>query len=314
MNSDLFVGIDVSKATLELGTIESEQSVSFANSSDGIAELTAHLDKLQPSLIVLEATGGYEAVAVASLAAAQLPVVVVNPRQVRDFARSAGQLAKTDRLDARILAFFGQVFHPEPKPVPDAQASEIKALVTRRAQILEMITAETNRIHAAPQDVQQDIRLHLVFLKERLAHIDGDLSQFIRNSPVWREKDEIIRSVPGAGPVLSATLLAHLPELGSLNRRQIAQLAGVAPINRDSGYYRGSRHIWGGRSKVRSALYMAALVASRHNPVIRAFYLRLIEAGKAKKVALVACMRRLLTILNAMLRRGANWNPTPEAA
>jgi len=314
MNNDLFAGIDVSKATLDLGTTESEQSVSFANSSDGIAELTAHLDALQPSLIVLEATGGYEAVAVASLAAAQLPVVVVNPRQVRDFARSAGRLAKTDAIDARVLARFGQVFRPEPKPVPDAQASEIKALVTRRAQVLEMITAETNRLHAAPRDVQQDIRLHLVFLKERLAHIDGDLSQFIRNSPVWREKDQIIRSVPGAGPVLSATLLAHLPELGSLNRRQIAQLVGVAPINRDSGYYRGSRHIWGGRSKVRSALYMATLVASRYNPVIRAFYLRLLEAGKAKKVALVACMRRLLTILNAMLRRGANWNPTPEAA
>jgi len=314
MNSDLFVGIDVSKATLELGTTQSEQSVSFANSSDGIAELTAHLDKLQPSLIVLEATGGYEAIVVANLAASKLPVVVVNPRQARDFARSAGRLAKTDAIDAKILALFGQVFRPKPKPVPDAQASEIKALVARRTQILEMIAAETNRLHTARCDIQQDIRLHVAYLKERLNHIDGELSQFIRNSPVWREKDQIIRSVPGAGPVLSATLLSHLPELGSLNRRQIAQLAGVAPINRDSGYYRGSRHIWGGRSKVRSALYMAALVASRHNPVIRSFYLRLLEAGKAKKVALVACMRRLLTILNAMLRQGANWIPTPEAS
>jgi transposase len=311
MNQDLYVGVDVSKAILDVGTTESEQSVRFDNSTDGIARLVGYVSELKPSLIVLEATGGYETLAVAGLAAAQLPVVVVNPRQVRDFARSAGRLAKTDALDAKVLAKFGQVFQPEPKPVANAEASKMKALVARRVQILEMITAETNRLHAAPQDVQDDIRIHLAFLKERLAHNDRDMTQFIQSSPVWREKDQIIRSVPGAGPILSATLLAHLPELGSLNRRQIAQLAGVAPINRDSGYYRGSRHIWGGRSRVRSTLYMAALVASRYNPVIRDFYTRLVAAGKAKKVALVACMRRLLTILNAMLRQRSYWTVKP---
>jgi transposase len=314
MNSDLCVGIDVSKATLEIGTSQSEQSICFNYSPEGVIELIAHLDKLRPGLVVLEATGGYETVAAASLAAAGLPVVVVNPRQVRDFARSAGQLAKTDRLDARILARFGQVFRPEPKPLPDAQASQIKALVARRVQILEMITAETNRLQAASQDVQKDIRIHLVFLKERLANINDEMAASIRNSPVSRERDQIMRSVPGVGPVLSATLLAYLPELGFLNRRQVAQLAGVAPINRDSGYYRGSRHIWGGRGRVRSALYMAALVASRYNPVIRDLYLRLLEAGKAKKVALVACMRRLLIIMNAMLRQRSYWNAKPELA
>ena len=314
MSTKIYVGIDVSKASLEVGSTESAKCIGFANSPDGMVELAAYLHTLQPTLIVLEATGGYEALVVADLAAADLPVVVVNPRQVRDFARSAGQLAKTDALDARILAQFGQVFRPEPKPVPDAQACEIKALVGRRMQILEMITAETNRLHAVPSDVEEDIRLHIAFLRQRLARIDGDLSQFIRNSPIWREKDRIIRSVPGAGPVLSSTLLSHLPELGTLNRRQIAQLVGVAPVNRDSGYYRGSRHIWGGRSKVRSALYMAALVASRHNPVIRAFYSRLLEAGKPMKVALVACMRRVLTILNAMVGHGTIWVSPPQAA
>jgi transposase len=307
MNS-VYVGIDVSKDSLDLGLSESAESGKFANSVQGITELTDHLVQLEPSLIVVEATGGYETAAVASLAAARLPVVVVNPRQVRDFARSCGKLAKTDAIDARILAQFGQTFRPEPKPLPDAQSREIQALVARRSQILEMITTETNRLHTAPLDVEVDIRMHIAYLKERLSCIDGDIAQALKGSPVWREKDQIIRSVPGAGPVLSSTLIAHLPELGSLNRRQIALLVGVAPINRDSGRYRGSRRIWGGRGRVRSSLYMATLVASRHNPVIRDFYLRLINAGKAKKVALVACMRRLLTILNAMIKHGCVWN------
>ena len=306
--SSIYVGIDVSKDFLDLGLAESAKREKFANSVEGIAELTDQLVGLSPDLIVLEATGGYETSAVASFAAAQLPVVVVNPRQVRDFARSCGRLAKTDAIDAGMIAQFGQVFRPEPKPLPDAQSQEIKAFVVRRSQILEMITAETNRLHTVPSDVEDDIRMHVAYLKERLSHIDRDIARSLRDSPVWREKDQIIRSVPGAGPVLSCTLIAYLPELGRLNRRQIALLAGVAPINHDSGRYRGSRRIWGGRSKVRNSLYMAALVASRCNPVIRSFYTRLVEAGKAKKVALVACMRRLLTILNAMVKQQSIWN------
>jgi transposase len=312
--SNAYVGIDVSKDHLDVGLADSDQCTRFANSGEGILDLKGHLVQIEPSLIVLEATGGYETAVVASLAAAQLPVVVVNPRQVRDFARSCGRLAKTDAIDARILAQFGQVFKPEPKPLPDAQSREIKALVVRRSQILEMITTEANRLHTVPSDVEDDIRTHIAYLKDRLSRIDSDITRTLKDCSVWKEQDQIIRSVPGAGPVLSSTLIAHLPELGKLNRRQIALLVGVAPINHDSGRYRGSRRIWGGRSKVRSSLYMAALVASRYNPVIRDLYLRLIQAGKAKKVALVACMRRLLTILNSMIKNGCAWNQAPAAS
>lgn len=301
------VGIDVSKEHLDVGLADSDQCTVFANSEQGIGELKDHLIQLKPDLVVLEATGGYETAAVASLAAAQFPVVVVNPRQVRDFARSCGRLAKTDAIDARILAQFGQRIRPETRPLPDDQSREIKALVVRRSQILQMITTETNRLPTTPSDIQDDIRAHIAYLKDRLSHVDRDITRALRDCSVWKEQDQIIRSVPGAGPVLSSTLIAHLPELGKLNRRQIALLVGVAPINHDSGRYRGSRRIWGGRSRVRSSLYMAALVASRCNPVIRDLYSRLVQAGKAKKVALVACMRRLLTILNSMIKNRCAW-------
>lgn len=310
----VFVGIDVSKDSLDLGTSESTETVQFANSVSGIHALVEYLTARPPCLIIVEATGGYETPMIASLAAAQLPVVVVNPRQVRDFARSCGKLAKTDAIDARILAQFGKVFKPEPRPVPDEKSCEIRALVTRRIQILEMIVTESNRLHTVPSDVAEDIRLHIAYLKDRLSSIDDEIDRILRESPVWKEKDHIIRSVPGAGPALSSMLIAYLPELGTLNRRQIALLVGVAPINHDSGRYRGSRRIWGGRSRVRHTLYMAALVASRYNPVIRDFYLRLIGAGKAKKVALVACMRRLLTIINSMIKHGSTWNPDHASA
>lgn len=309
----IYLGIDVSKDSLDLGRIDETGSLRFANSAEGIDQLTKHALEIKPALIVMEATGGYETAAVLGLSVAGLPVVVVNARQVRDFARSSGKLAKTDSIDARLLAQFGKVFRPEPKPIPDSQAIEIKALSVRRVQIQEMIVAETNRLHLADFEVKDDIRTHIAFLKDRLCKIEKDISRVVKSSPVWREKDQIIRSVPGAGPVLSSTLLAHLPELGQLNRRQIAMLVGVAPINHDSGRMRGSRHIWGGRGPVRTALYMATLVASRYNPVISKFYQRLVAAGKAKKVALVACMRRLLIILNTMVRQGSMWNPAQAA-
>lgn len=305
---DTYVGIDVSKDHLDVGQAGSGQCVRFENSEQGIHELKDYLVELKASLIVLEATGGYETTAVATLAAAQLPVVVVNPRQVRDFARSCGKLAKTDAIDAVMLAEYGQRMTPELRPLPEAELLEIRALVVRRSQILQMITTETNRLQMASSDVRDDIRAHIAYLKDRVSRMDSDITRALQDCSIWKEQDQIIRSVPGVGPVLSSTLIAHLPELGKLNRRQIALLVGVAPINHDSGRYRGSRRIWGGRGKVRSALYMAALVASRCNPVIRDLYRRLTDAGKAKKVALVACMRRLLTILNSMIKSQSAWN------
>lgn len=308
---DTYIGIDVSKDHLDVGLANTGHCVRFQNSEQGINELKDYLVELKASLVVLEATGGYETTAVAILAAAQLPVVVANPRQVRDFARSCGKLAKTDAIDAVMLAEYGQRIKPEPRPLPETELLEIKALVVRRSQILQMITTETNRLHLASPDIQDDIRAHIVYLKGRVSRIDSDITRTLQECSFWKEQDQIIRSVPGVGPVLSSTLIAHLPELGKLNRRQIALLVGVAPINHDSGRYRGSRRIWGGRGRVRSALYMAALVASRCNPVIREFYCRLVQAGKAKKVALVACMRRLLTIINSMIRSQCAWNQAP---
>jgi transposase len=265
------------------------------------------LRALSPTLIVLEATGGVEVSLTSALAAAGLPVVVVNPRHVRDFARATGQLAKTDALDAQILAQFAEVMRPERRPLPDAQTQALAALVTRRRQLIEMLTAEKNRLSMAPPPVRKSLRAHITWLERELAHTDTDLAQTIRQSPVWREKDELLQSVPGVGPVLTSTLLANLPELGTLTSKQIAALVGVAPLNRDSGTLRGKRTVWGGRAQVRAVLYMSAIVAARFNPVIRAFYQRLQTAGKAKKVALTACMRKLLTILNAMLKHRTPW-------
>lgn len=303
-----YVGIDVAKEKLDIAVHSSDQRWTFANSDTGISQAVSCLQELNPALVVLEATGGIEVPLVTALAVAGMPVVVVNPRQVRDFARATGRLAKTDTLDARTLAHFAAVVRPALRPLPDADAQEMTAILARRRQLVEMIRAERNRLGTArSKTVRERILAHIAWLEKELANVDDDLASGIRQSPVWREKDNLLQSVPGVGPVLSTTLLAHLPELGRLNRRQIAALVGVAPFNRDSSNLRGKRTVWGGRSAVRAALYMATLVAAHHNPVIRAFYHRLCDAGKPKKVALTACMRKLLTILNAMLKHRTPW-------
>ena len=305
--SNVYVGIDVAKERLDVAQRPSLEGWRVANDERGIAELVARLVQLKPALVVLEATGGMELPLVGALAAAGLPVVVINPRQAREFARATGRLAKTDAIDAQVLAQFAEAVRPQLRPLPDAAAQELSALMTRRRQLIEMLTAEKNRLRAAARAVRPDIQEHIHWLERRLADLDGDLSQTIRSSDIWREKDDLLQSAPGVGPVVSTTLLADLPELGTLNRKEIAALVGVAPLNRDSGTLRGRRTVWGGRSKVRAALYMATLVATQRNPVIRTFYQRLLSAGKPKKVALTACMRKLLTILNAILRSRTPW-------
>jgi transposase len=263
------------------------------------------LKKLNPALIVFEATGGYEMPLYLSLDKAGLLVAPINPRQVRDFAKSTGKLAKTDILDARIIAHFGYAIHPAPHPVPDTQ--EIKMVVSRRDQLLVMLTMETNRLRGIPSAIRKRIEIHIAWLRKELDDTDDELRRIIEEDPIWREKNRLLQSTPGVGPALSGTLIAQLPELGTLNRRQIAALVGVAPLNRDSGMIHGRRIIWGGRPHVRAVLYMSTLVATRYNPVIRDFYLRLCSAGKRRKVALIACMRKLLTILNAMLKYRLSW-------
>jgi transposase len=270
--------------------------------------LATRLGALGPRLVVLEATGGFEVMVAAALAAAQLPLAVVNPRQIRDFARATGQLAKTDALDAAVIAHFAEAVHPEPRPVPDEQARALGELVARRRQVVEMIGAESHRRRQLTQRrVLRRVDRHLAVLQEELSEIERELDGSIRGTPAWRENDDLLKSVPGIGPAVARTLLAELPELGTLGRKQIAALVGVAPLNRDSGTMRGRRTTWGGRATVRTALYMAALVAARHNPVIAAFYQRLRTKGKPAKVALVACMHKLLLILNAILRDRRPW-------
>src|SRR5213594_4811446 len=306
MRTQVFVGIDVSKAQLDVA-FRPEGRVSVPNDEAGCAQVLERLRAVPPTLVVLEATGGLEIPLTGVLAAAGVPVVVVNPRQVRDFAKATGRLAKTDTLDAQTLAHFAEVMRPELRPLPDEQTQALAALLTRRRQLVEMLTAEKHRLSLAPRPVRNSVRAHITWLERELTHTDTDLAQTIRQSPVWREKEDLLRSVPGVGPVLTTTLLANLPELGTLTGKQIAALVGVAPLNRDSGTLRGKRTVWGGRAQVRAVLYMGALVAARYNPVIRAFYHRLCAAGKAKKVALTACMRKLLTILNAMMKHRTPW-------
>ena len=306
-DTPVFVGVDVGKFELVIALHPSGESWSVANDETGVRSLEERLRPLTPVLIVLEATGGYESAVAAVLAAANLPLVVANPRQVRDFARSTGQLAKTDRIDAHILALFAERVRPVPRPLPDVAARTLDALLTRRRQIIEMITAERNRLAHALPAVRRDLTRHISWLERRLKDVDHDLDHTIQSSPVWRAKEDLLRSAPGVGPVLSRTLVGDLPELGRLNRKQIAALVGVAPLARDSGKRRGKRMVWGGRAPVRAALYMAALVATRHNPVIQAFYQRLVSVGKPKKVALTACMRKLLTILNVMMKTNTDW-------
>jgi transposase len=303
-----FVGIDVSKESLEVGVRPEGKHWSVANEEEEISSLVQRLGDLKPTLIVVEATGGFQTMVVARLAAAALPVTVVNPRQVRDFAKATGHLAKTDAIDALILAHFGEAVRPEVRVLKDEQTQKLTALMTRRRQIVDMITAEKNRLVTAPKGIRKEIRKHIQWLQGRLNVMNGQIDEEIKKSPVWREKDAILRSSPGVGPVLSVSLLAGLPELGSLNRKKLAALVGVAPLNRDSGGYRGARSVWGGRGQIRSVLYMATVSAARANPVIREFYQRLIGAGKKPKVALTACMRKFLTILNAMMKNGTHWN------
>lgn len=303
------VGIDVAKEHLDVALEPGGDAWQVRNDEAGIAELVSRIRGLKPELVVLEATGGYELAVSWAIAAADIPLVVANPRQVRDFARATGRLAKTDRIDARVLASFAQQIRPEPRQLSDEASQELHDLLTRRRQLIEMISAERNRLALSRKIVRKSLKKHIEYLQRELRMTDTDLAQLIRESPVWREKDDLLQSVPGVGRVVSQTLVAELPELGRLNRRQIAALVGVAPINRDSGTRRGVRSTWGGRATVRRIVFMAALVAARRNPVIRAFYLRLLAAGKPKKVALVACMRKLLTILNTMLQTQQRWNP-----
>ena len=306
MSPAIFVGMDVSQDTVDVA-VQPGTAFQITNDEQGITGAVERLQALQPTLIVLEATGGLEIPLAGALAAVGLPVVVINPRQVRDFARATGQLAKTDRLDAQILARFAEAIRPPVRPAPDEQTQALAALVARRRQLIEMLTAEKNRLRLAARPIQQRVQAHIRWLEKELEHINTDLTVSMQQSPGWCEKEEVLRSVPGVGPVLTTTLFANLPELGTLTRKEVAALAGVAPFPRDSGTLKGRRAIWGGRAHVRTALYMAALVATRRNPVIRIFYQRLCQAGKAKKLALTACMRKLLTILNAMVKSGTPW-------
>ena len=302
-----FVGIDVAKAQLDIAVRPSGERWAVPNDAGGVVTLVERLQALHPTLIVLEATGGLERIATAALATAGLPVVIVNPRQARDFARATGQLAKTDALDARALAHFADVIRPTPRPLPDAQTQELRALLGRRQQLIGMRTAEQNRLAGTSERLTQDIEAHIAWLNARIATLDDALETMLRASPLWRANDDLLQSVPGIGPVCARTLVLELPELGTLNRQQIAALVGVAPLNCDSGTLRGRRTIWGGRAHVRTVLYMGTLVATRYNPRIKTFYERLLAAGKVKKVALTACMHKFLTILNAMLKHRTPW-------
>ena len=307
------VGIDVSKAQLDVA-LRPEGRFAVSNDETGFTQLIERLSRVAPVRVVLEATGGLEIPLVGALAAAGLPVVVVNPRQVRDFAKATGKLAKTDALDAQTLAHFAEVIQPALRPLPDEQTQALAALVTRRRQLVEMLIAEKNRLRQAPKPIRPSLQAHIAWLEQALQQADTDLAEAIQHSPVWRENEALLQSAPGVGPVLSTTLLATVPELGTLAHKQIAALVGVAPLNRDSGTLRGRRTVWGGRAQARAVLYMGAIVAARFNPVIRAFYQRLRAAGKAKKVALTACMHKLLVILNALLKHRTPWRQGTDLA
>jgi transposase len=308
--AETFIGIDVSKATLDVHVLPGGEAWSVPNEDAAVRTLVARLAALQATLIVMEATGGLERRVLAALLVAKLPAVAVNPRQVRDFAKATGHLAKTDALDARILALFADRIRPPVRPARDEETQELDALIVRRRQVVDMITAEKNRLSSAPPSkrVISAIRKTISCLQKQLDEIDSDINGAVRDSPAWRKKDDLLQSTPGVGNVLSRTLLAQAPEIGSLTRKQIAALIGLAPLNRDSGTFRGKRCIWGGRAQVRAVLYMATLAAIRCNPVIAAFHARLTAAGKLSMVAIVACMRKLLTILNAMLRSNSPWS------
>jgi len=307
MEAKVFVGVDVSKDSLDVAIGPHKEIITFANDQKGVDALLKRLKRIDVQLIVFESTGGYELLATSCLAETKLPVVIVNPRQVRNFAKATGILAKTDAIDARVIARFAEAVKPEVRPLKDHQTSELTAFVTRRRQIIEMIVAETNRLRLANKRNKKDIKDHIRWLQKRLDKIESDIGKMIQSSPIWRCKDDILQSVPGIGPITSATLICDLPELGVLSPKKIAMLAGLAPLNCDSGKYKGRRRIWGGRGSVRSILYMATLAAIRCNPAIKGFYQRLLAAGKCHKVAATACMRKLLIIVNAMLRDQTLW-------
>jgi transposase len=302
------VGIDVSKDRLDVHLRPSGEAFAVVRDGKGLENLVERLTALDVSLIVLEATGGFETTVAAALAGAALPLAVVNPRQIRDFARALGKLAKTDAIDAQVIALFAERIRPQARPVASHEARMLGELVARRRQVVEMIGMEANRRRrAADKRLAKKIDRHLAFLKKELADIDIDIDNGVRASPAWRETENLLTSVPGVGPVTARTLIAELPELGSLDRRKLAALVGVAPFNKDSGAWRGHRMISGGRSCVRNVLYMAALVAIRHNPVVKATYQRLVQRGRPKKIAIIACLRQLLTILNAIIRTKSEW-------
>lgn len=305
-----FVGIDVSKATLDVHIVPSGKTLHVTHDDSGTGRILESLREIDPALIVLEATGGLEVRLASELASAGLPVAVINPRQARDFAKATGQLAKTDQVDAAVLAAFAQAIRPQARALKDEQTRALEDLVSRRRQLIAMRVQETLRLGtAASKPMQKSLRRHIVWLDKQIGQIDTDLTQQLRNSDIWRTKDDLLRGIPGVGPVTSMTMLAKCPELGTLSRRQIAALTGVAPLANDSGKHRGKRFIWGGRADVRAALYMAAITAMRCNPAIKAFAARLKQASKSAKVVIVACMRKLLIIMNAMLKNNAPWNP-----
>lgn len=305
---EVFVGIDVSKSWLDVAIEERSTTWHVDNTDIEIVKLVKQLSKLKPTLVVLEATGGFEKRLVLELTKRHVPTVVASPRRVRAFARASGRLAKTDKLDAKLLAHFAAMVRPEPRPLPTEVEEQLTALLTRRRQLVDMVTIEKNRLVTVRPSMRADVKEHIAWLQARLAKLDDEIDHFIEDLPMWKDKDALLQSAPGVGRVTSSTLLAMLPELGQLDRQAIAALVGVAPVNKDSGRKRGQRRIYGGRATVRSVLYMAALSAKKHNPIIKHFYERLIQHGKEKKVALTACMRKLLVILNAMIRSQQPWH------
>lgn len=308
MTSNVFIGIDVSTATLDVAILPIGETFTVNNDDKGFKALIKRLAPLKPELIVMEATGGLQNPVAIALTEAGLPVAIVNPRNVRHFAKALGVLAKTDTLDAFVIARFAERMRPEARPLPEKQMRELMACMARRSQLTEMMTAEKNRLTTVSKSFQTSIKRHIAYIKKEVKAIDQQIAAMIEASPLWKAKDELLQSAPGVGATVSATLTAFLPELGKLDRKEIAALAGLAPINRDSGKFRGRRAIWGGRSAVRTMLYLAALAAIRTNQAMKRCYAKLLAKGKVKKVAIVACMRRLLTALNAMCRDNAPWS------
>lgn len=314
LNESVVAGVDVSKENLDVCILPLGITKRFSNDESGCTELAEALLAAAPTRVIFESTGGLEMLAVGMLSAASLPVVIVNPRQIRDFAKACGLLAKTDKLDAKVIALFGQKIEPEIRPLKDEAAQELSALISRRRQLVDMQAAEKNRLSAAPKSVRAGIVRHIEWLEQQICSFDDDISKFIQSSELWKAKEQILTSIKGVGPVTAATLLAALPELGTVSRHKISALAGLCPYNRDSGKHKGKRAIWGGRAAVRTVLYMATLAAIRFNPIIKAFYDRLRTAGKVHKVAITAAMRKLLVILNAMVRDNRYWNGSITSA